>query len=186
MTEVIGLSAFAHSDLPTAEVDRQQEVYDALADAVRGLVDATIRSTVPEECIRSVEERVRALTEELRTEQLPGPFGIHYNDEGRSWNWGNAVVGRRNAIAPPLELLERPGGGLRAEVELGGSDGHRRVTMTGTLTGRYAAPTPLGPVVLEGWIAREEGRKVFVEATLGTPDRVTVEAHGVFIIPSWA
>ena len=35
-----------------------------------------------------------------------------------------------------------------------GSDGHRRVTMTGTLTGRYAAPTPLGPVVLEGWIAR--------------------------------
>ena len=49
MTEVIGLSAFAHSDLPTAEVDRQQEVYDALADAVRGLVDATIRSTVPEE-----------------------------------------------------------------------------------------------------------------------------------------
>ena len=105
MTEVIGLSAFAHSDLPTAEVDRQQEVYDALADAVRGLVDATIRSTVPEERIRSVEERVRALTEELRAEQLPGPFGIHYNDEGRSWNWGNAVVGRRNAIAPPLELL---------------------------------------------------------------------------------
>ena len=212
MTEVIGLSAFAHSDLPTAEVDRQQEVYDALADAVRGLVDATIRSTVPEERIRSVEERVRALTGELRAEQLPGPFGIHYNDEGRSWNWGNAVVGRRNAIAPPLELLERPGGGLRAEVELGaayegppglvhggvtmllldhlmgegGSDGHRRVTMTGTTTGRYAAPTPLGPVVLEGWIAREEGRKVFVEATLGTPDRVTVEAHGVFIIPSWA
>lgn len=114
MTEVIGLSAFVHSDLPTEEVDRQQEVYDALTDAVRGLVDAAIRSTVPEERIRSVEERVRALTEELRSEQLPGPFGIHYNDEGRSWNWGNAVVGRRNAIAPPLELLERPGGGLRA------------------------------------------------------------------------
>ena len=122
------------------------------------------------------------------------------------------VYGEPDLKAPPLDLLERPGGGLRAEVELGaayegppglvhggitmllldhlmgevGSDGHRRVTMTGTLTGRYAAPTPLGPVVLEGWIAREEGRKVFVEATLGTPDAVTVEAHGVFIIPSWA
>ena len=200
------------SDLTTAEVEQHEEVYGGLADAVRGLVDATIRTTVDEERVRAVEASVRALTEELSTSALPGPAGIRYNAEGRSWNWGNAAVGVRNPVAPPMELLDRPGGGLRAELTLGaayegppgmvhggvtmllldhlmgetGSDGHTRITMTGTLTGRYLRPTPLGPVVLEGWIAREEGRKVFVEATLGTPDEVTVEAHGVFIVPSWA
>ena len=204
--------AAGRSDLSTAEVERQEQVYGGLADAVRGLVDATIRSTVPDDRIRAVEAAVRSLTAELRESEIDGPSGIRYNDEGRSWNWGNAAVGVRNALAPPMELLERPGGGLRAELTLGaayegppgmvhggvtmllldhlmgetGSDGHTRITMTGTLTGRYLRPTPLGPIVLEGWIAREEGRKVFVEATLGTPDEVTVEAHGIFIVPSWA
>lgn len=204
--------AAGFSDLPTCEIERQEEVYAGLADAVRGLVDATIRTTVPHERIRAVEASVRALTDELRESRLSGPFGIRYNAEGRSWNWGNAAVGIANAIAPPMELLDRPGGGLRAELTLGaayegppgmvhggvtmllldhlmgetGSDGHRRITMTGTLTGRYLRPTPLGPVVVEGWIAREEGRKVYVEATLGTPDEVTVEAHGIFVVPSWA
>lgn len=204
--------AAGRSDLTTAEVERHEEVYAGLADAVRGLVEATIRTTVPHERIREAEATVRALTRELQESQLPGPFGIRYNDEGRSWNWGNAAVGIGNAVAPPMELLDRPGGGLRAELVLGaayegppgmvhggvtmllldhlmgetGSDGHTRITMTGTLTGRYLRPTPLGPVVVEGWIAREEGRKVFVEATLGTPEEVTVQAHGVFIVPSWA
>lgn len=208
---VAGFAA-GRSELTTAEVDRQEAVYAGLTDAVRGLVDATIRTTVPEERIRAVEAAVRDLTDDLRAEQIPGPYGIRYNAEGRSWNWGNAVVGARNAIAPPVVLEERSGGGLCADVELGapyegppgcvhggitmllldhlmgetGSDGHTRITMTGTLTARYLRPTPLGPIRLEGWIAREEGRKVFVDATLGTPDEVTVEAHGIFIIPSWA
>lgn len=209
---VVGLEMFAADPTPSAEVDRLEQVWGPLAGALRDLVEATIRSTVDDEEATAVAAEVRALVTRLRASEIEGHFGVRHNDEGRSWNWGNAVIGHRNAIAPPLRLEERPGGGLRSEVRLGAayegppgmvhggvtmllldhlmgevaSDGHRRVTFTGTLTGRYVHPTPLGPVVLEGWIAREEGRKVFVEATLGTPDEVTVEAHGVFIVPSWA
>ena len=98
--------AAGRSDLSTAEVERQEQVYGGLADAVRGLVDATIRSTVPDDRIRAVEAAVRSLTAELRESEIDGPSGIRYNDEGRSWNWGNAAVGVRNALAPPMELLE--------------------------------------------------------------------------------
>ena len=38
----------------------------------------------------------------------------------------------------------------------------------------------------EGWIDREEGRKVFVKAQISDPEGVSVEADGIFIIPSWA
>ena len=60
----------------------------------------------------------------------------------------------------------------------------RRPTFTGTLTMRYRRGTPLGPLHLEGHIDREEGRKVFVVATISDADGVTVEADGVFIEPS--
>jgi acyl-coenzyme A thioesterase PaaI-like protein len=66
------------------------------------------------------------------------------------------------------------------------ASGFKRLTLTGTLTMRYRRGTPLGPVRLEGRIDREEGRKVFVVATIADPEGVTVEAEGVFIIPSWA
>lgn len=58
--------------------------------------------------------------------------------------------------------------------------------MTGTLTMRYRRSTPLGTVRVEGCIDREEGRKVYVVATISDPEGVTVEADGVFIVPRWA
>jgi len=207
-----GANAFIHDPTPTAEVRHDESVWTPVAAAVRELVEATIRSTVDDDEAAAVAEEVRALTARLTASQVPGPRGVRYNDEGIAWNWGNAVVGKRNALAPPVVLEPREGGGLRAEFDLNASyEGppglvhggvtmmvldhlmgevasaeHTRVTFTGTLTGRYRAPTPLGPVVMEGWISGEEGRKVFVDATLGSPDQVTVEAHGIFVVPSWA
>ena len=61
-----------------------------------------------------------------------------------------------------------------------------RVTFTGTLTMRYVRGTPLGPLRLDARIDREEGRKVWVVASIGDADGPTVEAEGVFIIPKWA
>ncbi len=208
----MSIGDFVHQEIPTAEVDRLEAVYAGLADSVRDLVDATIRTTVDDETIRSTQAEVTALVERLRARQLPGPAGVQFNSEARSWNWGNAVVGLRNALAPPLTLVRDDDGLVHADTVLGAayegppglvhggvaallldhlmgetaSAGHTRITLTGTLTMHYRRGTPLGPLRLESRIEREEGRKVYVVAHLADADGTTVEADGVFIVPSWA
>lgn len=60
-------------------------------------------------------KRRRSLAEDAP----PEPAGIHYNAEGRTWNWGNAVVGVRNAIAPPVVLHWENNKTVTSEVDLG-------------------------------------------------------------------
>ena len=200
---------FIHDPTPTAEIERLEAVYGPLADAVRELVDATIRTTA-EESVDDALAQVRRATLLLQREQLPGPAGVRYNSEGRSWNWGNAVIGIRNAVAPPMRPVHESGI-VWAEVDLGAAyegppglvhggvtallldhlmgetaSAHTRTTFTGTLTIRYRRGTPLGPIRLEGRISGEEGRKVFVAATVQDAEGVTVEADGIFVVPSWA
>ncbi|MFC5728865.1 MULTISPECIES: PaaI family thioesterase [Nocardioides] len=206
------MEMFILDETSTGEVDRREKVVAALTDSVRDLVDATIRSTVDDDEILAVREEVDALVSRLRAAQLAGPAGVRYNAEGRSWNWGNAVVGQHNALAPPLEIVHDGPGSARADVVLGAAyegppgmvhggvaallldqimgetaSGFKRLTMTGTLSLRYRRGTPLGPVRIEGRIASESGRKITVQAHLAGPDgEPTVEATGLFIIPSWA
>lgn len=207
----MSIGGFIHDDIPTAEVDRREAVTRPLADAVRELVDATIRTTVSDDEVEQVRLEVEALVDRLRAEQLPGPAGVRFNSEARAWNWGNAVVGERNAIAPPMVVVHDPSGLVHADVVLGAAyegppglvhggvaamlldhlmgetaSGFKRVTFTGTLTMRYRRGTPLGPLRLEGRVDREEGRKVWVVASIADAEGVTVEAEGVFIVPAWA
>jgi acyl-coenzyme A thioesterase PaaI-like protein len=204
-------SIFVQEDVSTAEVDRLEALHAPLTDSVRALIEATIQTCVDEDEVRAVRAEVDALVARLRARRTDGPAGVRYNAEGRTWSWGNAVVGERNAIAPPLVVVRDPDDLVHADTVLGpayeGPPGMvhggvaamlldhvmgvaagvgRRVTFTGTLTLRYVRATPLGPVRIEARIDREEGRKVFVVATLADPDGVTVEAEGVFIVPSWA
>lgn len=203
---------FPLEDLPTEEVDRQEAVYAGLAAAVRDLVDATLTTDPPDAVLADAQAAVEAVTASLRVTQADGPLGVRHNGRGRTWSWGNAVIGERNATAPPLVVVRPPEGGTStAEVVVGpahqdepgvlhpgaavkmldhlmgvvAADG-RRLTMTGTLTVTHHRPTPLGPVSLAGWISGEEGSKVFVRAELSGPEGVTVEADGVFVIPRWA
>lgn len=206
------MDMFSMEDVPTAEVDRREKVTGSLATSVRDLVDATIRTTVDDAEVLEVRDEIDRLVARLRAAQLDGAAGVHYNAEGRTWNWGNAVVGQRNAVAPPLEIVHDADGLAHADVVLGAAyegppglvhggvaallldqvmgeaaSGFRRVTMTGTLTVRYRRGTPLGPLRLEARIASESGRKVTVEAHIATPDgRPTVEATGLFVVPRWA
>jgi predicted thioesterase len=54
--------------------------------------------------------------------------------------------------------------------------------MTGTLTLRYLAATPLNTdVTLEASVQRIEGRKLFCEGRVLVGERVSVEASGVWI-----
>ena len=55
---------------------------------------------------------------------------------------------------------------------------------TGTITTRFRAPTPTyTPLVLEAWVDRIEGRKVFMAGTMHAGERLCAEADGIFISP---
>lgn len=167
---------FFLDDTPTEEVDRREAVLESLAGTVRDLVDAAIRTTVEDEEVLRVRDDLAALVARLRASQLPGPAGVRFNADRRSWNWGNAVVGAANGIAPPLRVVHGPDG-CHADVRLGAAyegppglvhggvsamlldhimgetaSGRRRTAFTGTLTMRYRRGTPLGPLRLEARI----------------------------------
>jgi len=205
------MARFTRSPLTSAEVDHLESVYGPLADTVRDLVDATIRTTVDHDEVTAVGAELQVLVARLRASQSDEPAGVHYNAEGRSWGWGNAVVGLRNAVAPPLDITHEPDGSAHADVTLGAAyegppglvhggvsallldhimgetaSAFRRVTFTGTLTTRFLRGTPLGPIRLEARTTDEDECKVFVEGTVSDAEGVTVECEGVFIVPTWA
>ena len=192
----MSVEGFIHDETPTAEVQRREGELGPLAGAVRDLVDATIRTTVDLDELRAVRREVESLVARLRTDQLAGTPGVRFNSEGHAWNWGNAVVGIGNAVAPPLDIVHERPGKAHAEVVLGAAyegppglvhggvsamlldhimgevaaNGFTRVTFTGTLTMTYRRGTPLGPLRLESHIDREEGRKVWVKASIAAAD----------------
>lgn len=204
---------FVQDDTSPEEITRQAELYGPFTDAVRDLVDATIRTTVDDEEIRAVRAEVEALTARLRMRQLPASYGVRLGANGRGRPWGNSVVGLRNPIAPPLRTEHHPSadgrvscdfhlgaayegpptlvhGGVLALVldqmlgESAGAGG--RPGMTGTLTLVYRRGTPLGDLHSEAWIDRVDGIKTWSKGHIIGPDGVTVEAEGIFILPRWA
>lgn len=207
-------ASFQFSDESTASIEESERIHGALAGDIRDLVDVAIRTGVAPDRVAEARELVRRAARVLATEADEGPAGIHFNGEGRSWNWGNAVVGVRNAIAPPVVLQWDEDGTVRSEVDLGvayegppgcvhggvsalildhlmgetASAAHTRLTVTGTLTLRYLRPIPLGRVRMQAQIAEETGRKVIVTAHIHAAgaEEPAIEAHGIFIIPSWA
>jgi acyl-coenzyme A thioesterase PaaI-like protein len=207
--------SFNASHLSTAEVEASERLYGGLAGDIRVLVDVAIRTNVDAERIAAARDLVRQAEQILAEDASPDPAGIHFNTEGRSWNWGNAVVGVRNAVAPPVVLSWSDDGTVSSEVELGAayegppgcvhggvssllldhlmgetaSAAHTRLIVTGTLTLRYLRPLPLGKVRMQAQITREDERKVTVTAYLGCDaygDDPAVEATGLFIVPRWA
>lgn len=207
--------SFNPSDLSTAEVEASERLHGGLAGDIRRLVDVAIRTNVDAERVAAASELVRQAEQVLSEDASPNPAGIHFNTEGRAWNWGNAVVGVRNAIAPPVVLTWDDERTVRSTVELGAayegppgcvhggvssllldhlmgetaSAAHTRLIVTGTLTLRYLQPLPLGKVHMQAQITKEDDRKVTVTAHLGSDDhegQPAVEATGLFIVPRWA
>lgn len=207
-------ASFQLSGQSTAAIEESERIHGALADDIRGLVDVAIRTRVSPDRVAEAQELVRQAAQVLAADAEEGPAGVHFNAEGRSWNWGNAVVGIRNAIAPPVVLQWGEDGTVRSEVDLGvayegppgcvhggvsalildhlmgetASAAHTRLTVTGTLTLRYEQPIPLGRVRMQAQITEEVGRKVTVTAQITAvgSDEPGIKAHGLFIIPSWA
>ncbi|MFY9921600.1 MAG: PaaI family thioesterase [Mycobacterium sp.] len=203
---------FTHiGDLTSEEVDGMRAVYQPLADSVRDLIDATIRTEVDADEVAAATAEINALAARLRARQIDGAYGVRYTTAGDRMAWGNPVVGIRNPIAPPLVIKRDAAGGvltdfvMRAPYE--GPPGHVHGGMsalvldhvlgeaasdgltprfTGTITMRYFRTTRLGRLHAEARIDRTEGVKTYVVGHLADKEGVTVEAEGVFITPKWA
>ncbi|TVS84633.1 PaaI family thioesterase [Mycobacterium helveticum] len=196
--------------LSATEADRVTALYAPLADAVRELVDATIRTEADEDVVVGARSAIEAVTASLR--QRTRPAGVSYRVDGRALPLGNAAVGVCNPVAPPVVVHHEGGGRCWSEFVLGSayegppnlvhggvsalvldhmlgeaaSEGLSKPRFTGTITVKYLRGTPLGPLRCEAWIEGRERVKVFARGTISDAAGVTVEAEGVFIEPAWA
>lgn len=205
------MSRYVQEDVSSEEIEHQRALYGPLAQSVRELAEAVIRTEVDDEEILAARAEIEALTARLRQRQIPGSYGVRFNAAGEGRAWGNAVVGTRNPVAPPLRIEHDssgrawstfhlgaayegpPGlvhGGVSALIldqmlgEAAGAGG--KPGMTGTLTLRYRRGTPLGELSAEAHIDRVEGVKTYAVGHVADAEGMTVEAEGVFILPKWA
>lgn len=202
---------FNYQSIDADEARRQRALYEPLADALRDLVDATVRTEADDEDVAEARRAIEAATARLRSKQIDGSFGVRFTTEGQGITWGNPVIGMRNPIAPPLRIEERDGrlytefvlgaayegppkhvhGGISALILdhiLGeaASDKGVKPLFTGTITLKYLRGTPLGALRAEAWIDRVEGIKTYARGFISDIEGPTVEAEGVFIQPAWA
>jgi Thioesterase superfamily len=203
---------FRIHDVSSAELERRRALYEPLTESVRALIDATIRTEVDAEAVAAAKAEIDAATARLRTSQMEGAYGVRYNAEGHGTAWGNAVIGLRNPIAPPVVVEHDESGKTWADFYLGaayeGPPGHAhggvcalildhvlgdaasggltRPSFTGTISCRYLRATPLGALHAEAWVDRTDGVKTYAVGHLADAEGVTVEADGVFIVPKWA
>jgi acyl-coenzyme A thioesterase PaaI-like protein len=201
---------FTVEDISAEEIDRLRAIYEPLARSVRELVDATIRTEADAATVAAVKADIDAAVARLRSRQIDGAFGVRRTTSGESMGWGNAVIGIRNAIAPPLEIHREPDGRRWTDFHLGaayeGPPGHvhsgvsalildhvlgeaaspdQKPRFTGSITMRYLRATPLGPLHAEAVITRTDGVKTYCAGHISDADGITVEAEGVFITPRW-
>jgi acyl-coenzyme A thioesterase PaaI-like protein len=210
LTEDFGTMSALFEVLSTAEAERVTALYAPLADAVRELVDATVRTEADDDVVANARKAIEAVTEALR--QRTRPVGVSYRVDGRPLPLGNVAVGACNPIAPPVVVHHEGAGRCWSKFFLGpayegpptmvhggvsalvldhmlgeaASEGLSKPRFTGTITVKYLRGTPLGPLRCEAWIDRKVGIKVFARGCISDAKGVTVEAEGVFIEPAWA
>jgi acyl-coenzyme A thioesterase PaaI-like protein len=203
---------FRKHDVSSDELERRRAAYEPLTESVRALIDATIRTEVDAGAVAAAKAEIDAATARLQSRQMDGPYGVRYNAEGKGTAWGNAVIGVRNPIAPPLEMQQDESGRVWADFLLGaayeGPPGHvhggvcalildhvlgeaasgglTKPSFTGTISCRYLRATPLGHLHTEAWVDHTEGVKTYAVGHLADAQGVTVQAEGVFVVPKWA
>lgn len=185
--------------------------YESLAESVRRLIDATIRTEVDATVVARAGAQVDSVVEQLSQVLMPSSFGVRDGVDGQSSVSGNVAIGTRNPIAPPLVMHHEADGEVWTEIVLGaayeGPPGHVHGGMcalildhvlgatahrpgspayTGTLTVRYERGTRLGRIRASARVERVEGAKTFAVGHIADGQGITVIAEGVFIIPKTA
>jgi len=169
--------------LSAAEADRVTALYAPLADAVRELVDATIRTEADDDVVANARTAIEAVTRQLR--QRTRPAGVSYRVDGRPLPLGNAAIGVCNPIAPPIVVRHDGNGRCWSEFVLGSayegppgrvhggvsalvldhmlgeaaSEALSKARFTGTITVKYVRGTPLGRLRCDAWIDRVKESK---------------------------
>jgi acyl-coenzyme A thioesterase PaaI-like protein len=202
---------FTLENLSADELERLRAVYQPLAESVRQLIDATVRTEVGAAAVAAAKAEIDSATACLREKQTEGSFGVRYLATGERMAWGNVVIGIRNPIAPPIQIQRDADGKSVCHFHLGaayeGPPGHVHggvaalvldhllgeaasdginPRLTGTISFRYVRATRLGDLHAEAMITRTEGVKTYAVGHLADAEGVTVEAEGVFIQPRWA
>ena len=202
---------FTLENISAEDVERLRALYKPLAQSVRELIDATVRTQADAATVAAAKSEIDSATARLRQKQLDGSFGVRYLESGERMAWGNAVIGIRNPIAPPLEIQHDASGTSFCDFHLGaayeGPPGHVHggvaalildhllgeaasdginPRLTGTISFRYVRATRLGHLHAEAMTTRTDGVKTFAAGHLADEEGVTVEAEGVFILPRWA
>jgi acyl-coenzyme A thioesterase PaaI-like protein len=190
------------------DYSRLESVHGPIAESIRRLIDVSIRTEVDSTTVAAAKAKIDSAADELSGSLRPGSFGVQRIPGGRTIAWGNAVIGLRNPIAPPLSINHAADGLVWSEFVLGaayeGPSEHvhggvsalildhilgaaacvARPVYTGTLTLRYRRRTALGrPLRAEAWVERVEGVKTFAVGHIADAEGVTVEADGIFISP---
>jgi acyl-coenzyme A thioesterase PaaI-like protein len=192
-------------------MERLRALYEPLAQSVRELIDATVRTQANAAVVAAAKSEIDSATARLRQTQLDETFGVRYLASGERMAWGNAVIGIRNPIAPPVVIQRDDSGKAWCDFHLGaayeGPPGHVHggiaalvldhllgeaasdgvnPRLTGTISFRYVRATRLGQLHAEAITTRTDGVKTFAAGHLADEEGVTVEAEGVFILPRWA
>ena len=198
--------------IDAAEFERLEQMYHPLAQAVRHLIDATVRTGADAPTISAAAAAIDAITESLHPLSSEGWQALRHADTGRPILFTNPAAGGRNPVAPPMVIHHDPDGRCWSDFTLGAayegppglahggicalvldhllgeaaSGGLTKPRFTGTITLKYLQGTPLGPLHAEAVIERLEGPKTYARGFISGPHGPTVEAEGVFITPSWA
>jgi acyl-coenzyme A thioesterase PaaI-like protein len=182
-----------------------------LGAALRELVESSVTTTVGAAEIRAAADLARTATARLNASRRPLTVLPPLDDPAVFRRVYNPVSGIGSAIAPPL-VIHQVDGGVVAEVTLGAAyEGPPsyvhggmssllmdqllgaaamaagRWGMTARLALDYRGPLPLAtPLVMRAWVTETSGRKTVISGSVvraDAPDRVLVEAQGVFVAP---
>jgi hypothetical protein len=177
-----------------------------LASALRILITDSFLSTAPIENIDAAIRHIEAAIQEVSASGVVGSAAAESHFSDRS-----PFYGAMNPISMPMVMArDTDFGEFGAIIGTGtftepyeGPPGHihggfiaaafdevlgmaqsltGRPGMTGTLSIKYRAPTPLNtPIVYKGWVDRVEGRKIFCKGQSFNGDTLCAEAEVLFL-----
>jgi len=99
------MSGYQVDDATLEEIQAERAAYAPIAVATRQLADLSIRTQVsPEDAARALEHIESAIAL-LGKDVDDDSYGVRHSRIGVTRAWGNAVVGLRNPVAPPLAIV---------------------------------------------------------------------------------
>ncbi len=195
------LSELIAAQLDDLDISRGGPHYGAFIEQVRGLMDRARLACPSDELALETIGVLKQLNDKLDAAIV---------DEWSAPTWTRAdLPSRGNVTLPPFFIDKASRDGVDARItfrtfHLGGNNAAHggqvaigfddllgmaaamhagEVTRTASLTVDYRSITPLDTELrVHAWVERQEGRKVYVRATMHDGERLCAEAQGLFIV----